>query len=320
MRIAASHLVLLVALAGAGLLLSPSIARADDAAHAEELFKAGRAALDKGDFHEACAQFAASLKLNPRPNVTFNLAGCEEHEGRLTDARRHWQEGLHAIEATDERASVAKERIADLDRKIPSLTLRLQASVPAAATVTVDGAAANTSVALPVNPGEHVIVVTAPGYGESRTTVLVVAGEHKEVTLLPPPPSSSSTAPPPPPPPPAPEDDAGRRTRRTAGLVLTGVGVVGVLAAGITGGILLARNGTIHTDCPAKQCNSAGLDEISGSNHLIVGNYVTWGLAVAGLGAGIPLLVTSREHAQVTVGLAASPSATGLRLSGSFRF
>lgn len=118
-------------------------------------------------YTEACPKFEESLRLDPGMGTQFNLAHCWEKLGRTASAWAMFLDVAAAARAggQPEREAAAKERASALE---PKLT-RLRIVVPEAATTAkiyrdeqeVGRAAWGT--AMPVDPGSHVIRVTAPG-------------------------------------------------------------------------------------------------------------------------------------------------------------
>src|SRR5271166_2452009 len=60
-------------------------------AQADELFKAGRAAVAAGDNKAACDRFGQSEKLEPAPGTQLNLGACEAAQGHILAAREHFR-------------------------------------------------------------------------------------------------------------------------------------------------------------------------------------------------------------------------------------
>src|SRR6266851_1461448 len=102
-------------------MLLPAIALAAprDPAAAEALFRAGRAAADKGDYVTACPKFEESNRLDPEVGTVFNLADCDEHLGKIASAWQLFKEVEQRLSASDERASIASSRAASLEPKLP---------------------------------------------------------------------------------------------------------------------------------------------------------------------------------------------------------
>lgn len=293
---------------------------------AQRLFLEGRELLERGNDREACARFEGSLALAERANTLFNVAQCDEKAGRLVAALQRWNRGIALIGANDERATLARERAAALDRRLPRVTIVLSGQVPPGTRVRADGVlleSASLGAPRPMDPGEHALVVEAPGRIDQRVQVQLAEGEQREVIVVPGPadpgrrangPQNGDKSGPTPPPP---GDGDGRRV---AGLVVGGLGVAGLIAAGVTGGILVARNDSIQQHCPESRCDAEGRDTIEGSGPLFIVNAVTWGVGLAGVGAGVALLISAGGEPSPKAALAptALPGGGGFALTGRF--
>jgi hypothetical protein len=308
-------------LVGALLALSIGAARVAHAAErggkkeaAETLFLEGREALARGEQELACAKFRSSAALFPVANAVANVARCAEREGRAVEALRAWEQVITMLPAGDERLGPARERVAALGAKLPHLLLGLPADLPADARILVDGASLPRpawSAPLSLAAGEHTIVVEALERKEQRFTITLTDGDRKELAV------HAGPAPIEAPPPSLPPASNGRRL---AAFSVGGLGVAGLVTAGITGGLLLARDAQIDKLCPAKVCSPAGTQEIAGSKALFVANGVAWGVGLAGVGVGAVLLLTSRGHAapETTVVPLVTSRGAGLALGGIF--
>lgn len=194
----------------------------------------------KGELKEALTHYQESLRLDAKLATMIELAELEEQLGMLAEARGHW------TAARDKAAQVgagtskqrAEERLAALEKRQPHLTLQLAADAPADAQVLLDGAPldkATLGTSLPLDPGDHVVVVKAAGHDDAQFAVKLAEGDNQTLPLA----VTAKAAPPPPPPPPKvapppkPTNDASLSTssgsgRRTLGIVAGSVGVVGL--------------------------------------------------------------------------------------------
>lgn len=267
-----------------GLLARPASAdQTADAARAQALFTSGRAALERGDYTVACAELSESLSLVVRSNTLFNLAQCEEHEGKLVDARRHWRQGMELLAPEDQRLGVARGRIEGLDRRIPRIQVQLAGDAPAETRVELDGRPVSpAALAEPIaaDPGAHAITVHAPGHAARKMELTLREGETRSVLLS----LSTGVAPPPVVIPPS-------RGRPVVGWVLGGIGVAGLAVAGVTGGMLVARHGAIQDACPDKLCSPEGRRLIDGTRPLDIANAAGFIAGAAGIGAGALVLI-----------------------------
>src|SRR5579884_1988678 len=153
-------------------LFCPGVAAAqskDDLARADALFNAGKALTDAGQYTDACAKFAESKRLAPGLGVTLYLADCYEHVGRIASAWTEFRsaEGL-ARERNDKRADVARERAQSLEARLSRLTIVISPLIPQSdLQVLRDGVPVvreELGLPVPVDPGDHVVVVSAPGH------------------------------------------------------------------------------------------------------------------------------------------------------------
>lgn len=208
-------------------LARPASAQSDPVA-ATELFKQGREALAKQDYATACRKFEDSLRLDEKVGTLLNLADCEEHQGKIAAARQHLQRGIDLAAAqNDDRADLARQRFAVLDKRVPRLTVTLAAPVDGA-TVKRDGVelgAGSLGTPLPVEPGNHVVTVTAPKHEPRSYDVTVAESEQKALAVEVGPEAApgvdASTG----------RHDAeqgGSNGLRTAGWIVGGVGVAGI--------------------------------------------------------------------------------------------
>jgi hypothetical protein len=275
------------------------VARAQDSrdpAAAEALFRQGRAASEKQDFKTACAKFRESNRLDPAVGTVFNIADCEEKLGRLATSWTLFQEVVQRLPPADNRRAIAEQRAAKLEPRVPKLSIHLQAAERGEITVRRDGVSlgsASLDTALPVDPGEHVVVVEAPGtepaefraqVGEGESAVLAVTpGARLGTAEQPKPPTSASKAPPP---------------NRTAAYVVGAVGIAGLVTGAIAGVLVLDKKSTVNSECVGKQCSQAGLDAANAGKTL--GVITTAGLVtgVVGLGAASYLFVSVPSPAE----------------------
>lgn len=223
----AGALVVLLAASPAAAQVSPA-----DAAAAEALYEDGTRLMEARDYANACPKLAESFRLDPALGALLNLAVCRERAGQTASA---WATYLDVVArgraANDrERAEVAQQRADALGPRLPRVRIELAqavASLPGL-TVTRDGkmvdpAAASTPV--PVDPGEHVIVVQATGKAPVERRVMATEGANELVAI-------------------ATLDDAGGATpagpggpstppEERAGGGLTGLQVTGLVAGGV---------------------------------------------------------------------------------------
>jgi hypothetical protein len=336
-------LLFLFALTGT-VLVAPRASRAqtkDDIARADALFNAGKALTDAGQFADACAKFAESKRLAPGLGVTLYLADCYEHMGRTASAWTQFRsaEG-QARERNDKRADVARARAQALEAKLNRITITVAPTIPRAGlSVLRDGLPVEQEelgLAVPVDPGDHVVVVAAPGHA-TRTLRAHVGPESPAATvnvdtLEDGPPAAGAATPaagaatPAPAGTPAPAETSGATsgpsgasaelpgepptsedrgaTRRWIGI---SVGAAGLVAAGV--GTVFGLSAKSKLDASndghcnaADYCYAEGLSMRKDAENAATLSTILFVAGGAALAAGVVLYVTAPKH----------PSAAGL--------
>jgi hypothetical protein len=330
------------------MLISPRPSGADaspaDAAAGEALFREGRRLLKAGDLPGACAKFEESQRLDPAPGTLANLADCEEKLGRLASAWEHWRSTADRLPASDPRRAAALARAEALEQTVPRLTIQVAPDQPRVI-VKRDGIAlgpASLGVALPLDPGKHQVVVTAPGRRPLTYDVAVVAGDQRKLEVAAGPstpggPISMPTTPPPVVPPPLDPDlpvtgppalgarapapaPRSNRWRAIGTYALLGAGAVG-LGAGTYFGVEALR---ARADA-RKACTGVGDPPTCWSSArmpLVRDRYYSWrsdlslAAGTAAVIAGGYLWFTDRR----AVAVAATPASGGGEVSVAARF
>ncbi|HET9955400.1 MAG TPA: tetratricopeptide repeat protein [Polyangiaceae bacterium] len=160
-------------------VLGVTLAHAEaDRGAAVVLFDQAQALIESGKFSEACPKFAESYRLDPQLGVLLHLAECYERTGRFASAWVAFRDAIELAERrSDGRAAAAREHASALEPKLSHLSV----VVPSAALVDglkvqrdgIELSPALWGSPLPVDPGEHVIEVSAPGKQSFRSTVSV---------------------------------------------------------------------------------------------------------------------------------------------------
>ncbi|MBL8685301.1 MAG: PEGA domain-containing protein [Myxococcales bacterium] len=184
---------------------------ADAQARARARFEEGTRLADELQWAQAAQAFEESYQLFPRPNTLFNLGLAHRALGQytraITELERFLQEGTPSPE---ERTQVS-DALDQMRGRLAHLTI-----VPSVegARVSVDGTAADANTDLTLDPGNHVIEITAQGYTRYARTITLRQSESQR-------------------------HDA--RLERGGGVsagVVVGI-VAGVVAAGVLTGILI---------------------------------------------------------------------------------
>jgi hypothetical protein len=162
-----------------------------DPAAAEALYLTGRKLVGDGNWAEGCEKFRASLELNPAVSTLINIAKCSEHEGKLTQALVEYRRSSQLNQDTlgEERKrkleQVVKESIAALEPRLARVQL-VVTNRPNGIEIKRDGLTlpiATIGETIPLDPGEHVFVVAAPGFRSEERKVVLTEGESQTIEL-----------------------------------------------------------------------------------------------------------------------------------------
>jgi hypothetical protein len=300
-----------------------------DKAAAQSLFDEGRKLMSAGKFAEACPKLAESQKLDPGVGTQFNLADCYEKVGQTASAWAGFLEAASAAKSMGQadREKVARERAAALASRLSKLTITsTEGASISGLEIKRDGTAIGRALwgtAIAVDPGSHVIEVTAPGKKPWQTTAKVEGDKASIVVTIPPLEDAPAAAPPPVGETMTADASSAGASRRTLGIVVAGVGVVG-LGVG-TAFALKAKSSNddslTHCDPIDKNsCDQQGVDQRT--NARSAGNIATVsvGLGIAALVAGGVLYFTAPtgDKPRAMIVPSAGPGSAGLALVGRY--
>jgi hypothetical protein len=291
----------LAGVAVAFVVTAPSVARAQ-AGTPQAQFDYGLAEMEAGRFATGCPALAESYRLDPHPGVLFTLAECENKWGKLASALTHYEAyvDLYARMRDDERAHQrGRDRVAAAQRdrlrgEVPQLAVALPSGAPPGTTVTRDGVplgAPSLGIAIPVDPGEHVVAARTPDGVSHEMHVTVARAEHRAIVVdlrapaAAPPPASA------PAPSPAP-------TPRSLAWITAGVGLAGLTVGAVAGALVLGDKSTISSSCnPDKTCSPGGLDAASHAHAFGLVSDVGFAVGGAGVLASAILFIVSSPRA-----------------------
>jgi tetratricopeptide (TPR) repeat protein len=191
-------LILSSAIAAATALTWQSPARAqDESSLAMEIFEAGSAYYKQGDYDKALEQFEEAYRLDPLPELLYNIGQCHERLQDYTDAIDAYSRYLEQDPAAQDRQAV-EQKIKNLQQKLEMTGIVLDVSEQGAQ-VLVDGEPAGTSPVesfIHTQPGSHELEVVKEGFQTSVTMFTVPPGITQEiqVTLVPQPPDEPDPA------------------------------------------------------------------------------------------------------------------------------
>ena len=270
-------------------LLAPHAHAETDPAGAQVLFDEGQKLVASGDYPSACPKFAASHRLEPAIGTLINLVDCYEHVGKLASAWACYFDAVMMAERAGQpaRAKKAREHAKALEPRLSRLIIVVEGV--GYAEVRRDEFViepAGYGLAVPVDPGRHVVRATGPGVAPFEAAV-DVEGEGNVVRVV----VKPSTAV-------APVDlpHAGRSQR----LVAVVVGSLGLVSLGVAAGFGLrarSRWGEAQGDCEGTVCGPRGVALAAEANR--AAGLADIGLVVGGVAvvAGVVLFFTAPRAA-----------------------
>jgi hypothetical protein len=265
------------------------------------LFDEGRAALQRGELDLACAKFQESNRLDAAIGTTFNLANCEEQRGRLVTAWVLFRQVVGRMKPDDPRQSVANERIAALDRRVPHVVLTATSSTPAGTRARVDNlelAGASFGSAIPLDPGTHRVVIRVPGTPPRSSSIKLDEGETVTIPVDAPRKDASTTA-----------TTTHRAssgflgmTRNQAFWVTGGIGAAGLLVSTVAGVVGLHAQTVGNNNCSdeTKTCSQRGYDANQRAKAMAVVSSFGFIVGILGGGAATYLYVTTPAPGDAT--------------------
>ena len=161
----------------AAMVCRSGIARADgdaDLQRARQLFGDAGAYEQQGKWPAAQQSLRQALKLRETPQLHYALGWSLENDDKLLEAKNEYELTLKQAQnraGSEEAARLATTRLADLDKKMPIIKVRVTGATRGSARVLIDGKEikrADDDVATTaVNPGSHVIRIERPGTDEA---------------------------------------------------------------------------------------------------------------------------------------------------------
>ena len=308
-------------------------------ASARALFFEGHDAFKAEEWGRAEALFERSNRLFPAPTALLWQARAQTKLGRLVEAHERYREVL-ARALTEDASTGFREAVVQARAEAAALRPRLAGMVlnigAAATQVTVRIDSVHVpNAALGANrvmdPGEHRITATAPGYlehvqqltlkeGEALALTLTLAeapgGEAKllrsgEVPAI------------------AGDSASGNGTLMLAGGIVTGLSVAAFVVAVGSGVVYLEASSVIDDECnEALQCSAAGLSAVDAARINAIANTVAVVAGAALTGASVVMLVMSSTadadeddaapKASAAVVPYAGPDGAGVLFTGTF--
>jgi len=343
----ATHLAAL-----AGICALPSLGQAQsEKAAASQLFEDAQTLAARGEMAKACAKYDESQRLDPQLGTLLYLSDCYDKLGKTASAWASFRDAIEiAAKRGDRREASARAKLAELEGRLSRLTIELPTNPPPNLEIKRDGVIVSGALfgsAIPVDPGELVIVATAEGFEPWQKAIRVTAEAanirveipdlRPRISQLSPPPSQVlldtgepatlarpgvETSPPG-------ETDT-RATRRLVGYLVGGAGCVALGVGAVFG---LAMKAKVSDRDQANSCSSAGgcttaerneINRLTGrAQAYAITADIGFGVGAVALAAGAILIwtgtaapdsTTSTSYLQPWIGR----SSAGLAAGGSF--
>jgi hypothetical protein len=303
---------------------SPAFAQSgSNKAAAEALFSEGRSLAAAGKCPEAIPKFQASQKLDPGIGTLLNLAECYEQVGKTASAWAEYREIISLARAagSKEREELAAQKAKALEPKLSRLAVKTTGDV-SGVSIKRDGEAleaAEVGVAIPVDPGTHVIEASAPGKQTfSRSVEVGKEGDSQVVEIPALADATTETGAAGPSEQPADKGGGSGATQRTIGLVLGGVGIAGIAVGAVFGLQAGSKWDDAKSKCDAYPygCGDDGVslgDDAKSAATISTLGFIAGGVLLAG-GAALFFTAGSGDDKAVAVGVGPG----SLRIKGRF--
>jgi hypothetical protein len=167
-----------------------SVARAapSELERARALFDEAGELERRGQWPLAQERLRAALRIRETPHLRYALGWALESGDRLVDARTEYAVALRLAQrdGVEEVARLAAARLAEVDKKLPILQIRVRGALAPGSRVSVDGreVLVHGDVGnVPVDPGAHTVEVVRRGKATTAQTVTLEPGVFRVVEV-----------------------------------------------------------------------------------------------------------------------------------------
>jgi hypothetical protein len=154
-------------------------------AAARGLFEEGVRLLSEQKWAAAADRFERARTLQPSPRVTYNLSSALTEMGRFVYASELLRELVNTQQIEPALQDAAKVRLNKIQAQIAGLVVMVEGDTTAAE-ITLDGRVIDMvllSVPVPVDPGEHRLVVRRAGKEVLTREIRISEGENQKIHL-----------------------------------------------------------------------------------------------------------------------------------------
>ncbi|HQP37058.1 MAG TPA: hypothetical protein PLI95_17860 [Polyangiaceae bacterium] len=305
-RITFVALALALCCAGRSSAAEPSAA---DRETARALMEQGIERMQARDPVGALKAFRTANEIMHVPTTALATARAHDALGQLLEARDRALEAVRyprhpgKPQVFERARNEATDLAAQLASRIPSVEIAIS-GLPAGTppTVRIDShllSAAALSAPRKLNPGRHVISVSAPGFAPARVTVQLAERQNERVAISMTPGNGAE-----PEEPstegavevdairPGPEVPSGGRSH-TLAYVAFGVGAAGLVTGAVTGVMALSKQSALESRCDtgAHACPEDARSELDAGRRLAWVSNIGFGVGIVGAGVGVASLL-----------------------------
>lgn len=165
--------------------LASTPAFADSIEDAKRAFKSGAQAYREARYKDAIEQFVLANRLDPHPELVFNVGQAYEKLGDVPNALRSYRDYLRLSPSAPDRATV-EASIRNLEARLRERGVQQVSvfSTPAGASVSLDGVFVGaTPWTAEIAPGRHVLSLKANGYPETTKEIFLAADRAVDVDV-----------------------------------------------------------------------------------------------------------------------------------------
>lgn len=284
-----------------------------DLERARALFDEAGELEKQGNWSAAQDRLGDALRVRETPHLRYALGWALENGDKLLEARTEYEVALRLAQrgGADEVSRLASMRIAEVDRKIPLVQIKVRGALAKDTHVLVDGREVMVHGELgtvPVDPGTRTIRVERSGKSPTEETVSVTQGVFRVVEV-----QGDENVP---------GGDAGASSSRSRAPVVLPWVLIGAGGAAVIGGVVLfvasssdasQRDASMRQWCDATACTGGttatraetpeaaafrrdSYDAASRGNTKQVVGAIVGGVGVAGIAVGAYMLVKNGER------------------------
>ncbi len=178
------------------LLVSTGLLYADDQPEARKLFRIGASAYKENRFDAAAANFDRAWELYKAAEIAFSAAQAHRLQYQADQSPEHLERAIVMFEAyvaAVPKGAKRRDALAHLERlrdvrgrlaaagtkvvvKEPSPSIYVSTAIDAAL-ITIDGRSVDRYTVVDIEPGDHVLAISADGYRSEKRTVHVTKGQ-----------------------------------------------------------------------------------------------------------------------------------------------